>query len=143
MADNFQTASDFPSGDIRRWVESGYQKQEIKASATTGGDVSIFRVFDAAPYQVYRVRASCKLNGASGDFRGRVKVAWWGGGTQLGERNADNSEKEGGFKVIEAGTPRLDQGTTNVRMNFRAHAHMSADAYGVAVCEWVEITRLE
>lgn len=141
VANGFSTSEDFTSGEFDRWCDQGYQKQEIKQVADNPGDVSIFRAFDAASSQTYRVTASCKLNGVSGDFRGRAKIAAWNG-NQLQEWTVDNTDPAGGFATITRDSGALPTGTNKVKVNFRAHSHGSGAPYGVAVLEWLKFKRL-
>lgn len=143
VANGFSTSSDFSADEFNRWCDSGYQKQEILQKATHGGDVSIFRSFDARPNQKYRIEATCKINGASGDFRARAKIAAWGGGSQLDEWIVDLTDKDGPFVVIIRESTLTPSNTSNIRANFRAHAHMSGEPYGVAVLKELRFKRLQ
>jgi hypothetical protein len=138
----FSASTDFESGEFSRRCDSGLSRQKIMTPHDeTKGDVSIFRSFNASPNQRYKVTAICKIKRAKSDFRGRAKIAAWGGGSQLNEWFVDLTDKGGPFVKISRETPMTSRGTTSIRVNFRAHAHTKS-ASGVAVLRELRFKRI-
>lgn len=170
VPDGWSASSNYSPDDCDRRIvdnaagENGTDvlEQEIftdSQSDKASGDVSIFRSYKARRSHKYRVTARVDLTGASGDFRGRLKVAAWNNGKPLfpeqfrdlcsSGSNRDNGKCQeidqgdgDGFKLLTFETTRFPEGTNIIKIAWRARETKDPTAAGVAILDWIKYVRI-